>query len=70
MNRQQQQDFLHATAWLRPLTRQAAAFSMASSGWLPAFLRNLPLQLIRRLLAHYQKRYSAPGSGSGGCGGH
>jgi hypothetical protein len=53
MNAQQQKEFLEATAWLRPLTRWAAAFSFSASGVLPAWLRNLPLKLVKRILAGY-----------------
>ena len=55
MNKQQQ-DFLQATAWLRPYTRRAAAFSYRTSGYLPAVVRNVPLQFVRMILAFYQKR--------------
>jgi hypothetical protein len=58
MNSQQQKEFLEATAWLRPFTRCAAAFSFKSSGWLPAVVRNLPLKLVKRILAGYQRRMS------------
>jgi hypothetical protein len=60
MNHQQQQEFLRATAWLRPCTRWAAAFSFKTTGYLPAAIRNAPLQVVKRILAHYQK-----GQGSG-----
>lgn len=56
MNRQQQKEFLQATAWLRPLTRVAAAFSIHSSGILPVWLRNLPLKIVKRVLINYQSR--------------
>jgi len=42
---------LQATAWLRPLTRWAAAFSIGSEGILPAWFRNLPLKVVKRILA-------------------
>lgn len=58
MNKQQQ-DFLQATAWLRPCTRWAAAFSYRTSGYLPAAIRNVPLQLVKEILALYQKRQRA-----------
>jgi hypothetical protein len=51
MNSQQQKEFLQATAWLRPLTRWAAAFSIRSEGILPAWIRNLPLKVVKRILA-------------------
>jgi hypothetical protein len=56
MNSQEQQEFLQATAWLRPFTRWAAAFSVHWAGFLPAAIRNLPLKLIKRILASYQTR--------------
>jgi hypothetical protein len=67
MNAQQQKKFLEATAWLRPLTRWAAAFSFSASGVLPAWLRNLPLKLVKRILAGYQKKM-ATSTGCGTCG--
>lgn len=54
MNPQQAQ-FLQKTRWLRPLTRWATAFSLATEGWLPQALRNLPLKGVRLLLQRYQK---------------
>lgn len=56
MNSAQQKEFLQATAWLRPWTRWAAAFSFKTAGFLPVALRNLPLTLIKRLLSAYQKK--------------
>jgi hypothetical protein len=56
MNSQQQKEFLQATVWLRPLTRGAAAFSIRSAGILPAWLRNLPLKIVKRILVNYQTR--------------
>jgi hypothetical protein len=56
MNTDQQKQFLQSTAWLRPLTRGAAAFSFKTSRFLPAVIRNLPLKLVKRILAGYQKR--------------
>jgi hypothetical protein len=67
MNSQQQKEFLEATAWLRPFTRWAAAFSFKSSGWLPAVVRNLPLKLVKRILTGYQRRMST-GTGCKTCG--
>ena len=64
MNSTQQQEFLRATAWLRPYTRWAAAFSIQTAGWLPAAVRNLPLKLVKHLLARQQAR-SQSGSQSG-----
>ena len=59
MNSQQQKEFLEATAWLRPVTRWAAAFSIRWSGILPAGIRNLPLKIVKRILANYQTRMSS-----------
>jgi hypothetical protein len=59
MNSQQQKEFLQATAWLRPVTRWAAAFSIRSVGILPAGLRNLPLKIIKRILNNYQTRMNS-----------
>jgi hypothetical protein len=56
MNTAEQKEFLQATAWLRPVTRWAAAFSFKTSAYLPAVVRNLPLKLVKRILAGYQKR--------------
>lgn len=56
MNSQQQKKFLEATAWVRPFTRWAAAFSFRTAGFLPAAIRNLPLKWVKRVLAGYQKR--------------
>jgi hypothetical protein len=59
MNSQQQKDFLQATAWLRPLTRWAAAFSIRSVGILPSWIRNLPLKIVKLTLASYQRRMTS-----------
>ena len=59
MNSEQQKEFLQATAWLRPWTRRAAAFSMKASGVLPQAIRNIPLRLVKRVLAGYQKRMNS-----------
>lgn len=57
---------LHAKIqWLRPYTRAAASFSMFTQGWLPAVIRNLPLKLIKHIIAGYQRKV---GSGCSGCG--
>ena len=56
MNAEQQKAFLQSTAWLRPYTRWAAAFSISASGYLPAAIRNIPLKLVKRVLVIYQKR--------------
>jgi hypothetical protein len=65
MNSAQQKEFLENTAWLRPFTRWAAAFSFKTAGILPAVVRNLPLKVVKRILAGYQRR-SAEGCKS--CG--
>jgi hypothetical protein len=67
MNSQQHKKFLEATAWLRPFTRWSAAFAFKSSGWLPAVVRNLPLKLVKLILAGYQRRMST-GTGCQTCG--
>jgi hypothetical protein len=59
MNSQQQKEFLQATAWLRPLTRWAAVFSIRSNGILPVWLRYLPLKIVKRVLVNYQSRMSS-----------
>ncbi len=64
MNSAQQLEFLKATAWLRPVTRWAAAFSLRTEGVLPGAIRNLPLKLIKRVLAGYQQRMQS------GCKSH
>ncbi|WP_147321318.1 hypothetical protein [Rhodoferax lacus] len=60
MNSTEQKEFLQATAWLRPFTRWAAGFSYKTDGVLPASMRNLPLKLVKLILASYHKS-----SGSG-----
>ena len=60
MNSAEQREFLQATAWLRPFTRWAAAFSYSTDGFLPAFVRNLPLNLVKKTLA---RSYRSAGSG-------
>lgn len=64
MNSQQQKEFLQATAWLRPWTRWATAFSIRWAGVLPQRLRNLPLTLVRRILARKLTQMSSR------CGSH
>jgi hypothetical protein len=56
MNSAKQKEFLQATAWLRPFTRWAAAFSFKTEGILPAGIRNLPLKAVKLILARHQKR--------------
>ncbi len=55
MNSAEQKEFLQATAWLRPYTRWAAAFSFKTEGLLPAAIRNLPLNLVKMILARHHK---------------
>jgi hypothetical protein len=55
MNSAEQAEFLKATAWLRPFTRWAAAFSFRAEGLLPDAIRNLPLKLVKRVLARHHK---------------
>jgi hypothetical protein len=55
MNSAEQKEFLQATAWLRPFTRWAAAFSFKTEGILPAAIRNLPLKVVKLILARHQK---------------
>ena len=55
MNLSQQKEFLQATAWLRPYTRWAAAFSFKTEGFLPVAIRNLPLKLVKLVLARHHK---------------
>jgi len=64
MNSAEQKEFLKATAWLRPLTRWAAAFSLKSEGFLPSAIRNLPLKLVKSMLA---RQYKSAGSGCKSC---
>jgi hypothetical protein len=59
LNNHQQKEFLQAHAWLRPVTRWAAAFSIPSAGISPAGLQNLPLKTVKRILANYQARMSS-----------
>jgi hypothetical protein len=66
MNSQQQKDFLEATAWLRPLTKWAAAFSFKTSGILPALIRNFPLKVVKKILMGYQRKLSS-GTSCGTC---
>ncbi len=56
MNSAEQKEFLQATAWLRPFTRWAAAFSIKTEGLLPTPVRNLPLKFIKLVLARHHKK--------------
>lgn len=65
MNSTEQKEFLQATAWLRPFTRWAAAFSIKTEGLLPTPIRNLPLKLVKFTLVRYQKsKAKGPGCSS------
>ena len=64
MHSAEQKEFLQATAWLRPFTRWAAAFSFRTEGWLPAVLRNLPLKLVKWMLA---RQYAKSGAAGKSC---
>ena len=64
MNFTQQKEFLRATAWLRPYTRWAEAFSFKTEGFLPVAIRNLPLKLVKLVLARHHK---STGSGCKSC---
>jgi hypothetical protein len=64
MNLSQQKEFLQATAWLRPYTRWAAAFSFKTEGFLPVAIRNLPLKIVKLILARHHK---SAGSGCKSC---
>jgi hypothetical protein len=66
MNSAEQQEFLQATAWLRPYTRWAAVFSIKTEGFLPVAIRHLPLKVVKRVLARQHKRHSK-GSGCTSC---
>jgi hypothetical protein len=66
MNSQQQKEFLEATAWLRPFTKLAAAFSFKTSRFLPSVIRNLPLKIVKKILIGYQRKLSS-GSSCGTC---
>ncbi len=55
MNSTEQKEFLKATAWLRPFTRWAAAISFKTEGLLPTAIRNLPLKLVKKILASHLK---------------
>jgi hypothetical protein len=57
MNSAEQKEFLQATAWLKPFTRWAAAFSFRTEGFLPAPVRNIPLKLVKRILARHHKKF-------------
>lgn len=51
----QQQRFVRATQWLRPVTRWATRFSLNAPQWLPAALRNTPLKLTSLVLRGYHR---------------
>jgi hypothetical protein len=56
MNSADQRAFLQATAWLRPFTRWAAAFSLKTEGVLPTPIRNIPLKLVKLILTRNHKK--------------
>jgi hypothetical protein len=58
MNSAEQKEFLQATAWLRPFTRWAAAFSIKTEVLLPPPIRNLPLKMVKLVLARQHKKLS------------
>jgi len=47
--------FVEKTTWLRPYTRWATRFSLNAPRWLPAVLRNSPLQLSGLILRGYHR---------------
>lgn len=57
-----QERYLQKTRWLRPFTRWAASFSLATQAWLPAAVRNAPLKLVQRLLRRYHENRSTAGA--------
>ncbi|NBX99234.1 MAG: hypothetical protein EBQ83_03375 [Burkholderiaceae bacterium] len=57
MNSSQQKEFLEATAWIRPLTKWSALFAFKTQGFLPMWIRNLPLKAVKKILTGYQKKY-------------
>jgi hypothetical protein len=64
MHSAEQKEFLKATAWLRPFTHWAAAFSFKTEGFLPVAIRNLPLKLVKRVLSSHHK---SAGAGCKSC---
>ncbi|HOE40961.1 MAG TPA: hypothetical protein PLB25_04940 [Rhodoferax sp.] len=50
-----QHRFVAKTSWLRPYTRWAARFALASPRWVPAALRNTPLKLSSLILRGYHR---------------
>jgi hypothetical protein len=48
-----QQRFVKATQWLRPVTRWATRFSLNAPHWLPAPVRHAPLRLTSLVLRAY-----------------
>jgi hypothetical protein len=51
----QQQRFVKATQWLRPVTRWATRFSLDAPQWLPGPLRHAPLRLTSLVLKAYHR---------------
>jgi hypothetical protein len=61
MNSEQQKEFLQASAWLRPLTKWSAGFAFQTQGFLPMWIRKLPLKVIQKILNAYLKKYQSTG---------
>lgn len=59
MNSVAQNEFLKATAWLRPFTRWAAAFSFKTRHLLPAVVRNMPLKIVKLILVWQNNKAKA-----------
>lgn len=51
----QTQKLVEATQWLRPFTRWATRFSLNAPQWLPAALRNAPLNMSKLILRGYNR---------------
>ncbi|NCN71420.1 MAG: hypothetical protein GW907_09820 [Betaproteobacteria bacterium] len=49
----QQQRFVKATQWLRPVTRWATRVSLNAPQWLPGAVRNAPLRCTSLVLKAY-----------------
>ena len=56
MNSEQQKEFLQETAWIRPLTKWSALFAFKTQGFLPMWIRNLPLKAIKKLFKYNADR--------------
>lgn len=64
MHSADQKAFLQAVAWLRPVTRWAASFAFRTQGFLPAYIRHLPLKWVKWMLTRYQRNSQRSGCGS------